>query len=307
MLDKIVALIAIVLIFTGCTQEKVPKLCSSIESNINFTYSDILNLKQLHKSLAEPNPGEWLYTQLEPGQSFQSYINSNPICPTSEKNKIYLLPIGKFDSIDLWVIEEVQKYISIFFELKVALLPTLKDSVIPDNSKRFHLGSEQWHTSFFINKLLINNFPNDAIAFMALSSNDLYPKESWNFVFGQAHLKNRVGVSSIFRLKPSASDNQSKNLYLKRVLRTASHELSHMFSIKHCKQYKCLMNGSISLSEADSKPLWPCPQCFAKIAWFTQFNLINRMDSLDFFFETHSMKNESLFYKNSKAILLSRQ
>jgi archaemetzincin len=32
------------------------------------------------------------------------------------------------------------------------------------------------------------------------------------------------------------------------------HEIGHLFNLKHCKYYRCLMNGSNSLEESERKP-----------------------------------------------------
>ena len=40
-----------------------------------------------------------------------------------------------------------------------------------------------------------------------------------------------------------------------------------MLSMFHCTAYKCLMNGSNSLSELDREPEWLCPVCLKKLQW----------------------------------------
>lgn len=43
----------------------------------------------------------------------------------------------------------------------------------------------------------------DAFCVLAVSMEDLYPEPSWNFVFGQASLRERVGAYSFARYDPA--------------------------------------------------------------------------------------------------------
>lgn len=96
---------------------------------------------------------------------------------------------------------------------------------------------------------------------------DLYPKDEWNFVFGLASSMKRTGVFSFARYKapfiPEAEDTQNKLLY--RALKVMTHEIGHMFNLKHCIYYKCLMNGSNHFEEFESKPGYLCGICLRKL------------------------------------------
>jgi len=48
-------------------------------------------------------------------------------------------------------------------------------------------------------------------------------------------------------------------------MKTACHELCHVFGMTHCPYYECLMNGSNLLNEADKKPFLLCPICLRKL------------------------------------------
>ena len=49
--------------------------------------------------------------------------------------------------------------------------------------------------------------PEDAVAVLGLTTSDLWPGEGWNFVFGQASLRDRIGVWSLYRFgDPERSD-----------------------------------------------------------------------------------------------------
>ena len=102
--------------------------------------------------------------------------------------------------------------------------------------------------------------PDDALALIALTAVDLYPDPSWNFVFGQASLTERVGVWSLWRNGTPGSAE-----YLRRTIMTAAHELTHMLGVQHCTAWECLMNGSNHQAEKDARPLALCPHDLAKL------------------------------------------
>lgn len=52
-------------------------------------------------------------------------------------------------------------------------------------------------------------------------------------------------------------------------MRALAHETTHMFGIKHCIYYRCLMNGSNHMEETDASPLHLCPVCLRKVQWST--------------------------------------
>ena len=293
--------LSIVLLLILCSCQRNSKESAINDSNANTLYlSDLKALNKLHVPLREPKSGEWLYSQREPGQSFNEYIHSKPVYPYTDRNKIYIRPIGEFDNIDYTVLNTLREYISVFFGLETILLEVISDSIIPDQSRRMNDGIEQLHTKYILNNILIKSMPEDAIVYIAITSKDLYPQEDWNFVFGQAYLKKRTGVSSIYRFKYENEEIVDYTLYLNRIMKTATHELGHMFSLKHCIKYKCLMNGSICLSEADNKPSWLCPDCLAKIMWCTNYDIYERDDSLISFYHKYGNPEKEKFYRESK-------
>jgi archaemetzincin len=125
---------------------------------------------------------------------------------------------------------------------------------------------------------------------------DLYPDESWNFVFGQASLRHRVGVYSFARYDPqfygdgapSHSERPAdatrgggltpgkQKLMLRRSCKVLAHETCHMFGIQHCIYYCCLINGSNHLAESDARPLHLCPVDLRKLHHSVGFDVVER-------------------------------
>jgi archaemetzincin len=156
-------------------------------------------------------------------------------------------------------------------------------------------------TGYVCNVLLKPRLPKDAVAMIAFTAVDLWPGEGWNYVFGEASLKDRVGVWSMHRFgDPDASDDAFR-LCLLRTLKTATHETGHMFSLPHCVLYQCNMCGSNSLPEADRQPLEMCPHCLAKLCYATGARPAKRFEQLIEFYKANHLKAEREFCEKSLA------
>lgn len=295
--------IMLLLLLFSCQQKKSDEV--NDDKRI-YTLGDFRKLNSINEVLLEAAPGEWLYSQSESGQSFNAYVNSNPICPNFIQNTIYLYLIGEFDDVDMFVLKKLKEYVGIFFGLNVVMINAVSDSIIPQNARRINMGVEQLDAKYILHNVLKGNSPTDAIVSMAICSKDLYPEDSWNFVFGLASLKGRVGVSSIYRFKSDTLNTTNCHEYMNRVFKTITHEIAHMFSIEHCVEYKCLMNGSISLDEADKKPTWLCGECLAKVIWNSRADVISRYDGLIKFFNENGYPEKVQFYEQAKEILLKK-
>lgn len=59
-----------------------------------------------------------------------------------------------------------------------------------------------------------------------------------------------------------------------------THELCHIFGIKHCYYFQCSLNESSSISEAAGQPLFVCPICLKKLRKSLQFNTLERYKGL---------------------------
>ena len=131
---------------------------------------------------------------------------------------------------------------------------------------------------------------------IAVTMTDLYPEDSWNFVFGQASLRNRVGVFSFARYHPSfygeKAGEGTEQLVLLRALKVLVHESGHMFGIRHCVHYECLMNGSNHLGETDASPVHLCPVCLRKLHHALEFDPVIRYRKLRDFYQEKGLKDE---------------
>jgi archaemetzincin len=257
-------------------------------------------VEPLFKLRGEPQPYEWLATFPEDGQTFEQYINGTPTLPTAERRAIYIQPIGIFDTEQKKVVELTAEFLSDFYNLPVKLLPDKKfDEPLSLENYRIHpqWKTKQIRTGYVLDKVLRPALPEDAAALIAFTNEDLYPDESMNFVFGQASLENRVGVWSLKWLR----DRAYFQLFLLRTLKIAAHETGHMFSIKHCTKYYCVMSGTNGTVETDSSPLDVCPECMAKIAWGMKYPPAERYQRLAEFCEKNGLEAEGRSFRQKQA------
>jgi archaemetzincin len=227
----------------------------------------------------------WDLVYPEHGQTFQEYLTSNPNIPRDPRRILYVRPLGDLTPAQLRIVELTAEYLEQFYGLPTRIAPALPMAHVPAPAHRFnsYLKTDQIQTGYLMDQLK-RALPDDAFAQIGLTASDLYPDEKMNFVFGQAMLRDRVGVWSLNRLgQPDQSEAEFRTT-LARTLKIASHETGHMFSIPHCTKYHCIMNGALSLYEVDLHPFDACPECMAKICWATGSDPRERYQRLASFF-----------------------
>ncbi len=240
--------------------------------------------------------GDWLVSQKEAGETFEEYITSNPTLPTDERRTIYIQPIGTFSAEQKRAVQLTAEYMKAYFNLPVKLGREMALGKAPNNKSRKieYRNNLQIRTNYFLDDVLPKMRPADAAALVAFTNYDLYPGETWAFVFGQATFSERVGVYSLYRFSDIAFErNNAADRMLTRTLKIAMHETGHMFSMKHCTKYECLMSGTNHLSETDRRPLDNCPECMAKVAWAMNYDPVERYNNLAAFWRKNGKPNEA--------------
>jgi len=245
--------------------------------------------------MGKPKPGEWLYHFHEIGQSFDDYKAADPIRTTASRGVLVFQPVGPFSPLERTFLGKATEFAGIWFDLPTRIEPSLP---LPesgwDRTKHFSWQDQpvkQYKTDYFLNRLLPGS------CYLAITMVDLYPEESWNFVFGQASLSQRVGVYSMVRYFPQFwGEKESPDTYylgLRRSCKVLVHEAGHIFGLVHCIYYRCAMSGSNSLEESDHRPLHLCPICLKKLQWNRGFDMIKRYERLREFFENQDLKEEA--------------
>lgn len=264
--------------------------------------ADMKKIAPFFKKMGPAGKDDWLSNNQESGETFDAYVRGTPVLPTAERRTIYIQPIGNFTAQQSQVIETTTEYIGAFYGLPVKSLaakPSPGTLLSPDQRMIDYPAHRQILTGYILDKMLKPALPRDAAALIAFTNEDLYPESSMHFVFGQASLEHRVGVWSLYRLQSKAAFP----LFLERTMKIAVHETGHMFSMRHCTKYECVMSGTNHLGETDRRPTDACPECMAKIAWMTKTSPKERYDRLARFAGKYKLATaEKDFIAKSRAV-----
>jgi len=263
-------------------------------------------LRPLHSPNHKPGPSDWLANHPEPGQTFSQYLACKPVILKGKRRTLYIQPLGEFTATQRRIVSLTAQFMGIHFNTTVKVNGDLYLWLIPPEHQRPSRGfGRQLRTLFLLEDVLRPRLPQDAAACIAFTAEDLYPENSWNFVFGQASLCRRVGVWSLARYGDPEASPEAFRLCLLRTLKVAAHETAHMFSMSHCTFYQCNMNGSNHLQESDQKPLVLCPECQAKLCWATDADPVEQFRKLAQFCKAQGLKDEQAFYEKSLQALES--
>lgn len=246
----------------------------------------------------KPQPGEWMQDQPEPAQSFQEFVAAQPARPTVGRHTIYISQLGSMAPKDRARMGVLREYLEAYYKLPVRVGPAVGLGGVTSR-ERSMLGRtvRQYLSTDILHKTLPPLLPKDGLCLLAVTMEDLYPQESWNYVFGHASLKARVGVYSLVRFFPAfwgeGWSAAAERKGLKRSLATLVHESGHMLGVRHCQMYECVMNGSNSLGESDRRPIHLCPECLKKFRWNLGFGVVERYEGLRKFYAAHGMTAEA--------------
>lgn len=234
---------------------------------------------RVHRApLPTPKANDWLTEHHEPGQTIDRYRASEPVRPSARLKTIYVLPLGRFTPAERRVLEETVAFMGAFFCLPTRILPDHATEGFPATARRAGVGhGEQLHVEYVLQKVLLPTRPDDAVAYLALTATDLWPGKGWNFVYGMAAPRERLGVWSFRRNGDLATQ---RALFLERTFKIAVHETGHILGLEHCTAWACVMNGVNHREEADRAPLTLCPEDLVKLAWNTRCEPRGRLATL---------------------------
>ncbi|KAL8163525.1 UNVERIFIED_CONTAM: Archaemetzincin-2 [Gekko kuhli] len=157
-------------------------------------------------------------------------------------------------------------------------------------------------------KYLKKKKPKDAFCIVGITMIDLYPRDSWNFVFGQASLTEGMGIFSFARYDSDfySADYKGKLKTTKKLPptdysvfdgyytpETLTHEIGHIFGLHHCQWLQCVMQGSNHLEESDRRPVDLCPICLRKLQSALGFKITERYKALKRWMEEEANGTEA--------------
>jgi archaemetzincin len=235
-----------------------------------------------------PGPNDWLTLHTETGQTFEEYLESRANRPDATRRIIYLMPIGDFLEETSPPMEVMRDYAAAFFQMEVKLLPPYHPHDLEFSPRNNRRGGQRQVLTTDIMEFLQGRLPPDAYCLLGVTMEDLYPKASWNYVFGMASLEDRVGIYSLARYDPAFWGDERGSRYrdtiLQRSCKVLAHETAHMFGLQHCIHFECVVNGSNHLAETDARPQHLCPVCLRKLHHAVEFDLIRRYEDLARFY-----------------------
>ncbi|MCK6461064.1 MAG: archaemetzincin [Planctomycetes bacterium] len=272
----------LVLAALACGNEPDPRLAFATSDDGGF------------ERLGPPAPRSWRASFKERPQGFDAYVRSDPV-RARPGEILALLPVGPFTEKQRAILDRTAEFAALWFDLPVR---TLEAAELPEKGwHRERSWGRQYQTGWFLDRLLPDRRPKEAVCTFAVTMADLYPDDDWNYVFGEASLTDRVGVWSFARYFPAfwgrKEAEDSGVQALRRALQVVVHEMGHAFGIEHCLKYACTMNGSNSLEESDTQPLRLCPPCLRKLQWNRGFDVVERYERLAAFHRANGLLPEA--------------
>jgi len=196
---------------------------------------------------------------------------------------IYIQPLES--SVDGTFVANLKRVTEAFyFGMKVKIRPLIDVGKLDVESRtNEHTRKVQYHAKNILIALQ-GKVPKDAYCMIGICTTDLYPKEEWNYVFGLASLKDRIGVFSFARYDENFFSDSGKVtdplVLFYRSCKVMLHEIGHMFGIRHCIYFDCCMNGSNHLEENEKRTFDMCPCCIRKLQHNINFPFLERFEAL---------------------------
>jgi len=120
---------------------------------------------------------------------------------------------------------------------------------------------KQWKSNDILQWLLYIYKPSKSTKILAICDFDAYSGHL-NFVFGEAYVEGSISAIYLPRLRQEFYGlKPDESLFYQRIVKEAVHELGHGFGLNHCKNIKCVMHFSNSLSDTDIKSNYFCIVC----------------------------------------------
>ncbi len=232
--------------------------------------------------LGEPKTGNWLWSFPEPGQTLDDYAHQVTNRKTSRRDTLQLQPYSDLLPAHRRVLGPLKEFIGVYFQTRVERLPV----ALP--RRRWWDRSRRQYDADRIVRHLASRAGERSLGLFGILGKDMFHGDL-NYVFGLALLHDRASVHSLHRY------GKEPQQLLRHTLKLSAHELGHVFGIKHCVFYRCVMNGANSLAESSAAPMHLCPVCLAKLKWNVDFDARRRYQQLSRFYKKVGMVAEANF------------
>ncbi len=284
--------------------------CNSDKSKTtNPSNKDKLTIDTTGYSLNSINDLHERLTLKDYDKNLLDFINSNPNKVDSTRKVVYLLPFGNMKPEVEKLIQEEVEYLKSFLQLEVKVLDripydsikkmtSIQTRMVPSSDFDYYSKmkggtptlTEQIQATSFIDAVMKQNKPKDAVAVLGITEHDIYnPK--YNFLFGLSELKDGVGLVSTFRLIDYGKETKYN------IRKVVSKQIVNMFSIPNVKDFKCVMNFHKSIDELYQGKFDLSPRALEKLKFAIGFDYSKRFLDLSKFWAKENNKEEVKYYK----------
>ncbi|RLE53829.1 MAG: archemetzincin [Candidatus Methanomethylicota archaeon] len=177
----------------------------------------------------------------------------------TRKITVLIQPIGHVDKHSIKQLAEDLNSKLEFFTTTISTyeFPLPKDAYNPLR--------KQYYSPIILKKLCTKLLKEPFNRILGVVDVDLYVK-GLNFIFGEAQLKGKCAIISLYRLEPEFyGETENSNLFHERALKEAVHELGHTLGLFHCPNKFCVMHFSNSIWDTDVKSYNYCSKCKVKL------------------------------------------
>lgn len=295
---RILLILPVILCCSGPPAATLPlPVGTTTAAQLRFATTDTTGFTPMPDARA----GDWLDRFKEQGLTFAAYVEIDPVRPDEDWKSLAFVQVGPFTEAEKANATAATEFAGIWFTLPIR---TIDPADLPadgfQRERNFpwtEMAVTQYRTGWFLRELLPPLVPEDSVCILGMTMGDLYPDDSWNYVFGQSTFTRRVAVSSFTRYFAAFwgedETDATRQRALRRSLKVTSHELGHAFGLPHCIEFECNMNGSNSLDESDRRPLVLCPPCLKKLQWNIGFDTLERCRRLLGFYREHGLGPEA--------------
>ena len=180
------------------------------------------------------------------------FTKTNYAANTDMKKIFCILPMG---DIDNKILQYTKTELEERFNVSVDIVRQLERPAYA-----YHKHKKQYNSTKILRKIYKLKLTGyDRV--LGVTDVDLYIPER-TFVFGAADVKKKVSVISLTRLRQKFYDlPEDSALFKCRTIIEAVHELGHTYGLYHCKDNKCVMFLSNTISDTDHKEAELCRNC----------------------------------------------
>ena len=161
--------------------------------------------------------------------------------------------------LDKDILSSLEKAVSKEFNaLSIITAPPIKQIPV----QLFDKQRKQWKSNTILQWLSDMFKPSSkSTRLLAICDFDAYSDEL-NFVFGETYVDGSILAIYLPRLRQEFYGlKPDQPVFYQRLVKEAVHELGHSFGLGHCKNIKCVMHFSNSLSDTDIKTSHLCNIC----------------------------------------------